>query len=324
MKSVRGWLALFSACALASCASAPLSEVALDATGAWSEDGAAVLVVQVRYRTSNTREPFFNAPSARDWQFVAQEADRTLGNRKELLRWTNASGDGGGLPHQPIFWLRARRRLIFVESQTPILLDLVRGERFTLRPPETVLATLFGEHLVQNAFARSPVPAPDGSIVAVFFTATYLDAGPLSPQRFRHAVCFFDAASGSHLHSTRVPYADDTLDPALTPLPRELPHYWRFLWRSDSRGVFAFERNRAWFVATDGSPPRSVDRVPARPVPTRGGPTFGGVYLKTIEERADPNGMKLELGAVANWIDFDRVEMVPVATIRYAGPGTGR
>ena len=294
----------------------------MDANATWSDDGSAVLLIEYRFRSSKPLEPFFNAPSSSDWWIVAYETDRTLGPRREIVRWENPSRDGGGLMHQPIFWLKKAGRLIFVESQTPYLLSIKDGRKHALRPPDAVVTAIVGPHLAANAFARSPVPSPDGRIVAVYYTATFLPEGPFGAQQFIHFMSFFGTEDGAHLRSVRIPFRNEAGDPFLTPIPKELPHYWRFLWTQDSSAVYLLEKGNAMILPVDGS--RAIEAAtvaPARPVPSLGGPVSRtGIYLFTAESQQKQNAPNIKQRVVPDWIPFDRVPRVPSDQVRYIGP----
>ena len=298
------------------------TELTLDANATWSDDGGTVLVIEYHYRSSNPGEPFFNAPSSSDWWIVAKETDSTLRHRIEIARWPNPSHDGGGLMHQPIFWLRAAKRLIFVESQAPYLLAIDSGRKHVLRAPDAVIAGIVGQALVANAFARSPVPSPDGKYVAVYYTATFLPDGPLGSQQFIHFVSFFKTRNGGHQRSVRIPFESSSTDPFLKPVPKELPHYWRFLWKKDSSGLLFVERNRALVVpVSSAGRVEVVGFVPARSVPGPGGPiSRKGDYLHTVESQEEPNATMIKTQSVPGWIPFELVPEIPVRQAGYVGP----
>lgn len=305
---------------LCSCAK-NLKTVRMDANATWASNSPEVLLLEFRYKTGTPQQPFFNSPDSVDWQIVAYRTERTLRQRREITRWTNASKDGGGLMHQPLHWLRDRQRLIFVESQSPTLLDLKSGRSTALRPPDAIISTIVGESLVANTFGRSPVPSPDGSTVGVYYTATYLSEGPLGPHRFIHFMSFFDSGSGEHLRSVRVRFSDNSLDPYLLPNVPGMPHFWRFLWHKDSGRVYVMHSTEAFLVSAKDGSVTPTKMVPARPVPGPSGPiSSAGIYLYTQEFERRPNASKVSERLVPGWVNFESVSLLPLQQVRYAKP----
>ena len=181
---------------------------------------------------------------------------------------------------------------------------------------------MVGAELAPGVFGRSPAPSPDGKWVAVFFTAPYQTGGPMDPIHFKHFVSFFSTNDGRYVGSRAVTWTDRGIDPALTPHASGLPLRFQFLWNKNSKEVFVLSRSQAFRVPVERSTPvASVSQVPARAVPTVGGPVSPrGQFVFLEENHAAPNRRRLGLRQLSGWTAFEKIPLTNHKSIRYSVP----
>ncbi len=335
MKKKRTAICLFLG-AVALLEGAPVREVIRDIHAVWNEDGTYLLVAESRYRTTKPEEPYFNAPSAKDWEIRLYEIGPLRGpvapgaltglspQRVPLGGWKEDAEPGGTLMGAPLYWQRVAGRLVGIENQDAFLFDIRRGRRTVLRPPEKESVELVGPELAPAVFGRSPAPSPDGKTIGVLFTAPFQEAGEgiIRPIRFKHFMCFFAGDDGHFLSARALAWPDDSVDPALTPPVAGLPLRYQFLWSRDSLGVFVISRAHAVLVpVSPKSPVQRVNSVPARALPTVGGQVSPqGQFMYLEENPAAPNQRRLVIQNVAGWVPFEKVSLTGLAAIRYSVP----
>lgn len=296
--------------------------IQMDAAASWSADARHALIIQYSFRTDKKDLAYFNAHNADDWRIVCYETDELLKDPKQIASWTSDSRDGGGILQKPVFYLRPQKRIIFTESQIPTVYAIDQERPYEMWPPKKTIEQLVEADLIDGVSGDSPIPAPDGKTIAVWFNTSYIAGGPYAPQIHTHFVSFFKSSNGSHIRSQLLPFDDKELDPWLLPASQIHHFRHRFIWNKASTGVYVISKKQAWLISTQTEPGlQTIDQIPARAVPTNIGPVHkngGRLTLKNNKNR--PNSTKIEIQKLKDWIPYDRIPLVSHKSILYAKP----
>ncbi|MCB1172042.1 MAG: hypothetical protein KDK39_00680 [Leptospiraceae bacterium] len=300
----------------------------MTANASWDEEGQLLVKLDYAWRSAS-QEPYYNAQNADDWQIILEESDRNLTEWRTLMSWPNDSHDGGGIIQEAVYWLHAKKRLVYTESQQPTLLDLESRRAVVLRPPGDVILAITGPELAPGVSGDSPIPSPDGRTVAVWFNTSYIDGGPFGPQIHTHFVSFFRTADGRHIHSVKIPFANQELDPRLRHMDPANQSRMRFLWRPDASGIYIVSRKEAFFLGRENnSTPQAIQSVPRWPLPTNCGSINKSLeYLYIHKSKAEPNLTSLQIKRLpatdftgSNVDVYKSNPLVPLNQINYATP----
>ena len=196
----------------------PKQEVVRQVNGSYSDDNSAVLLVESRYKTSNPLNPYYYDPEASDFEVVLYQSSTNLKDSVEILRFkeevvnpdgtVSSMSSGGGIQYNPIYWLKARKRLIgmnFIDNGAYIL-DLDTGiKHFLSYSPDAFAKLLPNQYLfLSNQFdPYSIVPSPDSTTVGVIFLSGYL-IGQFTINSI-YILSFFDTASSKIITSKYIP-----------------------------------------------------------------------------------------------------------------------
>ncbi|HEY8209154.1 MAG TPA: hypothetical protein VIG99_16800 [Myxococcaceae bacterium] len=295
----------------------PLVEKRFVANGAWAADGSAALLVESRYQTRTPGRPYFSDQDSFDWEFAFLQADpSSLQGRTELAHFPDPQtypGPARQIQYSPIYWDRAGGKVLSGHT----VFDLQTGSSTALWLPRSTALALFGsipgasqtEH-PEEGFIDSSLLSPDGTKVGIYYEL-------VEPSRSTRAIAFF-SVDGTFLASTAL-QAADRLDP---PPAGDVPVRVHFLWTKDSTGavVIHIERDaqgnllpasHADRIAAANAAISQVTMVPARAVPTRGGPISGdGKYLLQVND-------DVTTGRLPNWIAFENLTDVTLDGVDY-------
>ena len=314
--------------------------VGVRGNGAFSPDGGRVLQVEARYDSFSREEPWTDAPSATNWRALFLEGPADLAAVQSVAVFDGTPRAVKALMRAPLYWLDGVQVALAVVDGRAVGYRLRSTGTFEYALPEDRRGEYFlfaGRDLRSEVKAVVAVPSPDGTRVAVLFSAAY-------GEKFVHVVSFFSADG---LHERTVPLAEfqDTdesllLDvPAPAPAPADgaqpVPAWGRaaLLWAKDGSGVFVVDRDEA--LAEDGGvptvtgqgmkvdvasgPARAVEAVPAFPLPTSGGPVSpDGKLLVTWSPSSAPNDSELRLQPLEDWVDFGELGTVSPADAGWA------
>lgn len=330
----RGALAaLAAALLLASCE--PTS-VGVRGNGAFSPDGGRVLQLEARFDTFSRDEQWTDAPSATNWRALFLEGSADLVTASPVAMFEDSPARVQALMRAPLYWLPEARVAVALVEGSVVGHGLLSARTFEYALPEDRRGEhfLFAERDLRGEVkAVAAAPSPDGSRLAVLFSASYVDAraGAESGERYVHVVSFF-AAEGAHEQTTPLLAFQDSeasllLDvPAPSPAVAEgvqpVPAWGRaaLLWAKDGSGIYVVDREEV--PNEDGGVPtatgqgmkvewasgtaRAVAEVPAFPLATSGGPVSpGGKLLVTWTPADAPNDAELRLHALEDGMTFD-------------------
>lgn len=324
-------------------------EVRVRTNGTFAPDGTRTLLVETRYLTPEPEQPWYYAPAATQWRAVFFEAQADLSNPREVATFTDLAEQGGGLQSVPVFWVPEKNRAVAIEYNKPTLFDLTTGRRTILTLPAAEKTRLFRRPKMDLTDATIPMalaPSPEGSRVAVFYSASFAGPGGVFDMRFVHAIAFF-SIEGTFQRAVALTPWDGTdedlnldLPPPSPPLPNPpppAPNVWtvvpghyntRFVWTKDGAAVLVVDLDRnengsvegkAWRIEAETGATREVEQVPTRALPTRGGAVSpAGMLLVVRHSSRHPNEDALSLYQLDDWIPFDALAEIAVTSATYA------
>ncbi len=304
------FLFLLGLCAPSACDSGGEDvEVVREINACWNAANDRILLVESHYLTPDPQEPYYDATQGHDWSIVLYRTDVDLSNREEILRWDEEAEPGGGLEYSLIYWFWNEKRFVGMEYNIPWLTNLETGERTLLVPPDDVLFELFGD-LMEGAAVQDVTPAAGGEVIGVFITVAYLpDPDDPFDLHFLHAMSFFDPADGRHVGSVRIPFANDRVDPHLTPAEPVVRDRYHFLWKPDASAVYVLYRQEAFMVSAVDLSVAWAPQVPDRAYPTSGGAVADDGTILVTE--IDGNEATIVEEGVEGWIPFAEIPLIP-------------
>jgi hypothetical protein len=323
--------------------------VGVRGNGAFSPDGGRVLQLEALFDTFSRDEPWTDAPSATNWRTLFLEGSPDLAAASPVVLFEGDAARVQALMQAPLSWMPAAHVAALLVDGRVVGHRLLAASTFEYALPEDRKGEyfLFAERDLRGEVkAVAAAPSPDGTRLAVLFSASWLDARPDAGlgERYVHAVSFFTAEG---VHERTVPllaFQDSEASLLLdvpapsSPLPegtQPVPAWGRaaLLWAKDSSGVFVVDRDEV--PDEDGGVPTvtgrgvkidaasgsalDVSEVPAFPLATSGGPVSPEGKLLVLSTADDtPNEAGLQLHALEGPLSFEALGTVSPADAGWA------
>ncbi len=277
-------------------------------SAAWSADNQDILKVISTYETKKPDEIYYNATSAKNWNFRFEICNPDLTARSTFGHYRD--NDMGGRLYA-VYWLpKVNKILTSFPNQFAMLINMDGTEKILKTPDEVLIAILGSTQIWLGAWNYAP--SPNEEIIAVYY---FVDSGELLNLTYKHCISFFDVKTGNHIFSQEIPF------PKIKPeLWTGIPDYEdrrSFLWAKDGSGVFFVTRDQSYFVRYGGNKGiESVNLVPELGLITNSGPVSNdGKYLDII---IDGNQTGLQIKQIDNWKPFSDLKLIPASENTYS------
>lgn len=314
-----------------SCGNFEDTKVIREVNGTFSDDKTEALIVESHYYTSTPNNPYYYDPNAHDYEVYIYRADLKLSNRNLLINWKEEYYDkslgttvkissGGNIQYHPIYWLKAKKRLIGLnfERKGPFIVELDTGVRHLLVYEQSFFSNLLPTNelfLVNNMNGTCIAPSPDGLITAVMYSASYIKNK--FDLYFRYILAIYDTETASFIDAARVNASNNETGIDITPYyPNN--YKYEFLWSKDSQGIFVpYSSQEAFYYKITNNKLIEIktNMVPKYSVITYANEVCTNSNMIKLVERY--NRTNIELVFQTNYIDFYDIPLELLENINY-------